>query len=882
MSFHSAAQSFTPSDNQSQLGNTHVPISPFADPPILPSTIPPLEHSVEHLKGTIRSHQTSTVDYTSDDTAFMSSRMRSCDVYIGVSSCRKRPTMVRFVRWLQAELEMQGFSCFVIDRTRCRSVYDHGVARSAMDATSFGVVVVNEKSFSCPYSMEEIRFFLEKKKLIPIFFGLAQVECIPRDIIEKRGDVWERYGGRLWEVCGDLEVEWREAVNGISRLNLKLEANASNLRDCISEAVVIFGSGLGRRRVVERVKSWRNMAAEEFPFPRNSSFVGRSKELLELKLLLFGDVEGEGEESRNQRRQRMAEVAMRERVVKESEERRKKGKEPLVQKEYVEESKAQGEPREVNLEYGKGIACVSGDSGIGKTELLLEYAYSFSQRYKMILWVGGESRYLRHNYMKLLPLLGIDTDTVNKLSSDKKGPQSLEDMEDEAIRRVRKEFSRDIPYLLVIDNLEREKDWWDGRTLKELFPRFGGATHVLISTRLPKVMDIEPMRLLYLSSAEAMILMNRSTVDLGIEDVDALRILEEKVGRLPFGLELVGAVLSEFAMKPSKLVDAINSMSYKEVTWNKGEDLILKRNPFLGQLLEFCLSLCNQEPSKLALRIVQASGLFAPSPIPVPILTLAAKEPSREHHNSRFWLKSQCMPMCMCIKTPCGQISEAEVLAMLLRLRIAKSTTKIDHISFHDILKLHAYKKGNSGIAHSVVRAIKFQAFIPQHSEHIWAACFLLFKFDTDHEIINISIDDLLSFVEQFVLPLAMHSFITYFCCNAVLELLRLATEKFEELENSFLDEANNNHSNSSCLRSSGSISTLQSNPLLYRKFAHLRATLLETRAKIMLRGGVYDIGERLCRTAVSIKEVIYGWEHPETVSCRETLDKFVTLQPTF
>ncbi|XP_020250044.1 uncharacterized protein LOC109827445 [Asparagus officinalis] len=732
MSFHSAAQSFTPSDSQSQLGNTHVPISPFDDPPILPSTIHPLGHSVDQT-------------FTDDDTRFMSPRMRSYDVYIGVTSCRKRPTMVRFVRWLQAELEMQGVSCFVIDRSQCRSAYDHGVARSVMDAASFGVVVVNEKSFSCPYSMEEIRFFLEKKKLVPIFFGLAQVECIPRDIIEKRGDVWERFGGRLWEVCGDLEVEWREAVNGLSRLNLKLEANASNLRDCVSEAVVIFGSELGRRRVVERVKSWRNMAAEEFPFPRNSNFVGRSKELLELELLLFGDVEGEREESRNQRRQRMAKVVMRERVVKESEERRRKCKEPLVQKEYVEEIKAQGEPRKVNLEYGKGIACVSGDSGIGKTELLLEYAYSFSQRYKMILWVGGESRYLRHNYMKLLPLLGIDTDTVNKLSSDKKGPQSLEDMEDEAIRRVRKELSRDIPYLLVIDNLEREKDWWDGRTIKELFPRFGGATHVLISTHLPKIMDIKPMRLLYLSSAEAMILMNRSTVDLGTEDANALRILEEKVGRLPFGLELVGAVLSEFAMKPSKLIDAINSMPYKEVTWNKGEDLILKCNPFLGQLLEFCLSLCNQELSKLALRIVQASVLFAPSPIPVPILTLAAKEPSREHHNSRFWLKSQCMPMCMCIpsrehhnsrfwlksqcmpmcmciETPCGKISEVEVLAMLLRLRIAKSTTKIDHISFHDIVKLHAYKKGNSGIAHSVVRAIKFQAFTPQHTEHIWAA----------------------------------------------------------------------------------------------------------------------------------------------------------------
>lgn len=35
--------------------------------------------------------------------------------------------------------------------------------------------------------------------------------------------------------------------------------------------------------------------------------------------------------------------------------------------------------------FSKGVVCVSGDSGIRKTELLLEFAYRFSQRYKMIL-----------------------------------------------------------------------------------------------------------------------------------------------------------------------------------------------------------------------------------------------------------------------------------------------------------------------------------------------------------------------------------------------------------------------------------------------------------------------------------------------------------------
>ncbi|CAL1400996.1 unnamed protein product [Linum trigynum] len=45
--------------------------------------------------------------------------------------------------------------------------------------------------------------------------------------------------------------------------------------------------------------------------------------------------------------------------------------------------------------YGKGIACVSDELGIDKTELILEFAYRYHQRYKMVLWIGGESMYKR-------------------------------------------------------------------------------------------------------------------------------------------------------------------------------------------------------------------------------------------------------------------------------------------------------------------------------------------------------------------------------------------------------------------------------------------------------------------------------------------------------
>jgi hypothetical protein len=59
--------------------------------------------------------------------------------------------------------------------------------------------------------------------------------------------------------------------------------------------------------------------------------------------------------------------------------------------------------------YGSAnVIFINGSSGIGKTELALEFAYRYSQWYKMVLWIGGEARYLRQNILNLSMSLGLD------------------------------------------------------------------------------------------------------------------------------------------------------------------------------------------------------------------------------------------------------------------------------------------------------------------------------------------------------------------------------------------------------------------------------------------------------------------------------------------
>lgn len=843
------------------------------------------------------------MSYTPVSVSLSCNRLRSCDVFIGLHGCK--PSLMRFANWLRAELEVQGMSCFVSDRARCRNSRKHAIVERAMDISSFGVVILTRKSFRNPYSIEELRYFSGKKNLVPIFFDLSPGDCLVRDIVEKRGELWEKNGGELWVLYGGLEKEWKEAVNGLSRVDeWKLEAQEGNCRDCILRAVTLLAMKLGRRSVVERLTKWREKVdKEEFPFPRNENFIGRKKELSELEFILFGDITGDSERDyfELKARTRRKNLTIGWSKSASLEERRKerqweggsrKGKEPVVWKESEKEIEMQSteapqrqktkssgryprRKRSTKILYGKGIACVTGDSGIGKTELLLEFAYRYHQRYKMVLWVGGESRYIRQNYLNLWSFLDVDVGIEN--CSDKSRIKSFEEQEEAAICRVRKELMRNIPFLVIIDNLESEKDWWDDKLVMDLLPRFGGETHIIISTRLPRVMNLEPLKLSYLSGVEAMSLMQGSVKDYPITEVDALRVIEEKVGRLTMGLAVVGAILSELPINPSRLLDTINRMPLRDLSWNGRESHSLRRNTFLFQLFEVCFSIFDHAdgPRSLATRMVLAGGWFAPAAIPVSLLALAAHKIPEKHKGTHLWRK-------LLLSLTCGftssytKRSEAEASSMLLRFNIARSSTRQGYIHFNELVKLYARKRGVTGVAHAMVQAVISRGSITHHSGHIWTACFLLFGFGNDLKVVELKVSELLYLVKEVVLPVAIRTFITFSRCSAALELLRLCTNALEAADHALVTPVEKLLDKSLCWRPVQT--NAQLNPSLWQELALTRATVLETRAKLMLRGGQFDMGDDLIRKAVFIRTSISGEDHPDTIAARETLSKLTRL----
>ncbi|KAF8380201.1 hypothetical protein HHK36_027683 [Tetracentron sinense] len=852
-----------------------------------------------------RNHGTSS---TWSSASLSSNRLRNCDVYIGLHG--RKPSLLRFTNWLRAELEVQGVSCFAADSARGRNARNHGNIERAMKASTFGLVILTKKSFGNPHSINELQYFSGKKNLVPIFFDLGPSDCVARDIVEKRGELWVKHGGALWKLYGGLEKEWKEAINGLSRVDeWELEAQDGNWRDCILRAVTLLAARLGRRSVVERVTRWREkVEKEEFPFSRNENFIGRKKELSELEFILFGDVSGDAEREyfdlktiprrKNLVMGRTENSRVEEKVRnRQTESSNSKGKEPVVWKESEKEIEMQtvGSPqmrhqplrtkngarygrrkRSTKILYGKGIACVSGDSGIGKTELLLEFAYRFSQRYKMVLWIGGESRYIRHNYLNLLSFLDVDVEFENQCP-EKSRIKSFEEQEDRAISRLRKELMRNIPFLVVIDNLESEKDWWDQKLIMDLLPRFGGETHFIISTRLPRIMNLEPLKLSYLSGVEAMTLMKGSLKDYLITEIDALKVIEEKLGRLTLGLGIIGAILSELPINPSRLLDTIARVPLRDLTWSGRGGHKLKPHTFLLQLLEFCFSIFDHSdgPKSLATRMVLASGWFAPAVIPIPLLSLAAHKIPQESQSTRLWKK--CLHSLTCgFTSSYTKRSESEASSMLVRFGIARRSTKQGWIHFNEFIKLYSRKRGATRVAESTIEAIISRGSISLHSAHLWAACFLLFGFGNDPVVVELKVPELLFFIKQLVLPLAIRTFITFSRCNVALELLRRCTNALETAEQSFVSPVEKWLDKSLCWKPVQT--NAQLNPCLWQDLALLRATVLETRAKLMSRGGEYDIGVDLIRKTVFIRTSILGENHPDTVSARDTQSKLTRL----
>ncbi|MFS7985163.1 putative AAA+ ATPase domain, P-loop containing nucleoside triphosphate hydrolase, TIR [Helianthus anomalus] len=805
-------------------------------------------------------------------------KLRSCDVYIGYHG--QNPNLTRFCKWVKSELELQGIACFVADRAKYSDSQSHEVADRVICSVTFGVVVVTKDSLLSYLSLEEIRFFSQKKNLIPLFFDTDINEVV--NLLGQNAD----------------SKEGKEVIDGLTKSHeFKLEANEGNWRSCVSKTAAILRGKLGRMSVAE--KEIENI--DEIQFSRSRFFVGRDKELAEIEAAFFGGCRGiESENVVNDGRERTPGTS--EGLADEESEGDggRKGKfislevgkckepkleawvEPVIGRNSLKRPKYKKTKSGKYKNLASSIVCINGGPGVGKTELALEFAHRYSQRYKMVLWVGGECRYFRQNIFNLSMNLGLDISADEE--KERGRIRSFDEQETEAFKRVKREVFRDMPYLLIIDNLETEKDWWEGKDLHDLIPRNTGGSHVIITTRLPRVMSFDPMQLQSLPLKDAILLMKgRRKKEYPAQDVEILAKFDEKLGRSSFGLSVIGSLLSELAIAPSTLFEAINDIGLEEFS-SHFDEVFWGNNKFLLKVLIFCITILqedNETRNVLASKMLLVGAWFAPLPVSASLLAAAATSINGSTNRFKKWAKCANMTFFCCsgfIKSQTSK-SEDDSALVLVKLGLARRSNRHPgcYILLHPITQTFAKLKGGLLPAKATIQGIRKLGNPVSNSDHLWALAFLVFGYKSEPPLVQLKAHDMVLFIKKTALPLAIKAFTTFSRCNSSLELLKVCTNVLEEVEKSFVSQIQDWCHGSLCWKNKMS-SHQRIDEYVWQDVTLLKATLLETRAKLLMRGGCFDNGEELCRTCISIRTVMLGHNHAQTLAAQETLAKLVRM----
>ncbi|KAG6511059.1 hypothetical protein ZIOFF_029108 [Zingiber officinale] len=812
-------------------------------------------------------------------------KLHGCDVYIGYYG--HSHMLVRFCKWLKTELELQGVASFVADRAKYSDSQSHEIADRIICSAAFGVIVVTPLSFLNPLSVEEISFFAQKMNLISVLFDTELSEIV--SLLNERLE----------------DKESREALEGFTKCNeFKIETNGSNWRSCISKVVGVLKSRLGRRSIAEV----ETECFEELPFPRNVHFVGRAKEVTEIEAAFFGCTEGNEMEcpkpslTRGSSSDGFADEEID--TVRTSKKyislEMRKCKEPTLeawiepvielpskgrslQKQRSKHKKSRCSSANKGHGNASSVFCINGSSGIGKTELALEFAYRYAQRYRMVLWIGGETRYLRQNILNLSMKLGLDLSAEGE--KERGRIRSFDEQEFDAFLRVKRELFRDIPYLLVVDNLETEKEWWEGKDLHDLIPRNTGATHVIITTRLPKVTSFEPMQLPPFSLTDSLLLLKgRRKKDYTSEEVEVLKKLDERLERLSFGLSVVGSLLSELPISPLELLEEIDRISVNDgnfLSWGN-EDCFWRCKIFLMKTLVFCFAVVDQATGRsLASRMALSGAWFASAPVSSNLLAAASNNLPTKGSFCQ-WGKGLtdvflCASKC-CLAASQARKSEVDSAMLLVNLGLAKRSTKQPGcwIQLHPITQVFAKRKGGLPPAKAAVHGAMRAGNAAMNLDHLWASAFLVFGFKQEPPVVQLSALDMVFFIKTTALPLAIRSFMTFSRCNSALELLKVCTNALEEAEKSFVSQIQDWRQGRLCWKKKLQSNQKKVDEYVWQDVTLLKATMLETRAKLLLRGGHFDEGEELCRTCVSIRTVMLGHNHGQTLAAQETLAKLV------
>jgi tetratricopeptide (TPR) repeat protein len=246
---------------------------------------------------------------------------------------------------------------------------------------------------------------------------------------------------------------------------------------------------------------------------------------------------------------------------------------------------------------------VHGTGGVGKTQLVVEYAYRHVDDYDLIGWIDAEQADLIPNQLAALAdAVGISVDAVALAAA----------VADQVVAAL---ASTHLRWLLIFDNVVARAD------VEQFVPR-GGRGQVLVTSRQTGWAELGPViEVDVLPRGDAVTLLRRR-VTAGEAVADTIC---ELLGDLPLALEQAGAFLHETQLPPAEYLQMLRTQEVRtlaeahpvDVTrtvatvWEVSRARVAQANPAAAVLLQLCAFL-GPEPIPLDLFIANPQLLPAP------------------------------------------------------------------------------------------------------------------------------------------------------------------------------------------------------------------------------------------------------------------------------
>ncbi len=259
------------------------------------------------------------------------------------------------------------------------------------------------------------------------------------------------------------------------------------------------------------------------------------------------------------------------------------------------------------------IQALSGLPGVGKTQLVVEYAYRYADMYQAVLWVRADSSaIIQSGFIELAETLTL--------------AESGETNYPLMVKAVKQWLQQNAQWLLIVDNLE------DVNLLRDLIPS-PHPGHILVTTRshrtggIARRVALSPLPLddgaFFLLRRSKLLAFQDNLNTVSETELLAAREIVRLVGGLPLALDQAGAYIEETGRGLREYVDL-----YHDYTSS-----LLERRGTSGQdhpasvITTFALSLAQvRSLNEAALELLTCCAFLHPDGIPKDLLVAGAAE----------------------------------------------------------------------------------------------------------------------------------------------------------------------------------------------------------------------------------------------------------------